>query len=169
MVELLLGVNIDYIVTLRNARGIVYSDSVQVAFIVEQAGADGIIVYLREDRRYIIDRDVRILRQTLDIRMNLEMAVIEEMLAIVVETKLYFCCLVSEKRQEVIIEGGLDVVGQRDKMRDVCKRLVDVGIQVFLFIDVDEEQIKVAVEVGVSFIEIYIGCYVDVKIDVEQA
>ena len=123
MAELLLGVNIDHIATLRNARGTAYPDPVQAAFIVEQAGADGITVHLREDRRHITDRDVRILRQTLDTRMNLEMAVTEEMLAIAVETKPHFCCLVPEKRQEVTTEGGLDVAGQRDKMRDACNRL----------------------------------------------
>ena len=135
MAELLLGVNIDHIATLRNARGTAYPDPVQAAFIAEQAGADGITVHLREDRRHITDRDVRILRQTLDTRMNLEMAVTEEMLAIAVETKPHFCCLVPEKRQEVTTEGGLDVAGQRDKMRDACKRLADAGIQVSLFID----------------------------------
>ncbi|OUK54535.1 pyridoxine 5'-phosphate synthase [Escherichia coli] len=144
MAELLLGVNIDHIATLRNARGTAYPDPVQAAFIAEQAGADGITVHLREDRRHITDRDVRILRQTLDTRMNLEMAVTEEMLAIAVETKPHFCCLVPEKRQEVTTEGGLDVAGQREKMRDACKRLADAGIQVSLFIDADEEQIKVA-------------------------
>lgn len=107
MAELLLGVNIDHIATLRNARGTAYPDPVQAAFIVEQAGADGITVHLREDRRHITDRDVRILRQTLDTRMNLEMAVTEEMLAIAVETKPHFCCTVPEKRQEVTTEGGL--------------------------------------------------------------
>ena len=127
----------------------------QAAFIAEQAGADGITVHLREDRRHITDRDVRILRQTLDTRMNLEMAVTEEMLAIAVETKPHFCCLVPEKRQEVTTEGGLDVAGQRDKMRDACKRLADAGIQVSLFIDADEEQIKAAAEVGAPFIEIH--------------
>ena len=135
MAELLLGVNIDHIATLRNARGTAYPDPVQAAFIAEQAGADGITVHLREDRRHITDRDVRILRQTLDTRMNLEMAVTEEMLAIAVETKPHFCCLVPEKRQEVTTEGGLDVAGQREKMRDACKRLADAGIQVSLFID----------------------------------
>ena len=144
MAELLLGVNIDHIATLRNARGTAYPDPVQAAFIAEQAGADGITVHLREDRRHITDRDVRILRQTLDTRMNLEMAVTEEMLAIAVETKPHFCCLVPEKRQEVTTEGGLDVAGQREKMRDACKRLADAGIQVSLFIDADEEQIKAA-------------------------
>ena len=142
---------------------------VQAAFIAEQAGADGITVHLREDRRHITDRDVRILRQTLDTRMNLEMAVTEEMLAIAVETKPHFCCLVPEKRQEVTTEGGLDVAGQRDKMRDACKRLADAGIQVSLFIDADEEQIKAAAEVGAPFIEIHTGCYADAKTDAEQA
>ena len=142
---------------------------VQAAFIAEQAGADGITVHLREDRRHITDRDVRILRQTLDTRMNLEMAVTEEMLAIAVETKPHFCCLVPEKRQEVTTEGGLDVAGQREKMRDACKRLADAGIQVSLFIDADEEQIKAAAEVGAPFIEIHTGCYADAKTDAEQA
>ena len=128
MAELLLGVNIDHIATLRNARGTAYPDPVQAAFIAEQAGADGITVHLREDRRHITDRDVRILRQTLDTRMNLEMAVTEEMLAIACETQPHFCCLVPEKRQEVTTEGGLDVAGQIDKMRDACKRLADAGI-----------------------------------------
>ena len=169
MAELLLGVNIDHIATLRNARGTAYPDPVQAAFIVEQAGADGITVHLREDRRHITDRDVRILRQTLDTRMNLEMAVTEEMLAIAVETKPHFCCLVPEKRQEVTTEGGLDVAGQRDKMRDACKRLADAGILVSLFIDADEEQIKAAAEVGAPFIEIHTGCYADAKTDAEQA
>lgn len=100
MAELLLGVNIDHIATLRNARGTAYPDPVQAAFIAEQAGADGITVHLREDRRHITDRDVRILRQTLDTRMNLEMAVTEEMLAIACETQPHFCCLVPEKRQK---------------------------------------------------------------------
>ena len=142
---------------------------VQAAFIAEQAGADGITVHLREDRRHITDRDVCILRQTLDTRMNLEMAVTEEMLAIAVETKPHFCCLVPEKRQEVTTEGGLDVAGQREKMRDACKRLADAGIQVSLFIDADEEQIKAAAEVGAPSIEIHTGCYADAKTDAEQA
>lgn len=130
MAELLLGVNIDHIATLRNARGTAYPDPVQAAFIAEQAGADGITVHLREDRRHITDRDVCILRQTLDTRMNLEMAVTEEMLAIAVETKPHFCCLVPEKRQEVTTEGGPTSQGSV-KMRDACKRLADAGIRVF--------------------------------------
>ena len=158
MAELLLGVNIDHIATLRNARGTAYPDPVQAAFIAEQAGADGITVHLREDRRHITDRDVRILRQTLDTRMNLEMAVTEEMLNIACETQPHFCCLVPEKRQEVTTEGGLDVAGQLDKMRDACKRLADAGILVSLFIDV-----------GAPYIEIHTGCYADAQTDAEQA
>lgn len=169
MAELLLGVNIDHIATLRNARGTAYPDPVQAAFIAEQAGADGITVHLREDRRHITDRDVRILRQTLDTRMNLEMAVTEEMLAIACETKPHFCCLVPEKRQEVTTEGGLDVAGQLDKMRDACKRLADVGILVSLFIDADFAQIKAAADVGAPYIEIHTGCYADAESDAEQA
>lgn len=148
MAKLLLGVNIDHIATLRNARGTAYPDPVQAAFIAEQAGADGITVHLREDRRHITDRDVRILRQTLHTRMNLEMAVTEEMLAIACETKPHFCCLVPEKRQEVTTEGGLDVAGQLDKMRDACQRLAAAGILVSLFIDADNAQIDAAVAVA---------------------
>ena len=168
MSELLLGVNIDHIATLRNARGTAYPDPVQAAFIAEQAGADGITVHLREDRRHITDRDVRVLRQTLDTRMNLEMAVTEEMLGIAVETKPHFCCLVPEKRQEVTTEGGLDVAGQRDKMRDACSRLADAGILVSLFIDADFGQIKAAADVGAPYIEIHTGCYADAKNEAEQ-
>ncbi|MCL7651726.1 pyridoxine 5'-phosphate synthase, partial [Klebsiella pneumoniae] len=169
MAEFLLGVNIDHIATLRNARGTAYPDPVQAAFIAEQAGADGITVHLREDRRHITDRDVRILRQTLHTRMNLEMAVTEEMLTIACETKPHFCCLVPEKRQEVTTEGGLDVAGQRDKMRDACQRLADAGILVSLFIDADEAQIKAAADVGAPYIEIHTGCYADAKTDPGQA
>ena len=154
MAELLLGVNIDHIATLRNARGTAYPDPVQAAFIAEQAGADGITVHLREDRRHITDRDV---------------AATEEMLTIACETKPHFCCLVPEKRQEVTTEGGLDVAGQRDKMRDACQRLADAGILVSLFIDADEAQIKAAADVGAPYIEIHTGCYADAKTDAEQA
>lgn len=166
MAELLLGVNIDHIATLRNARGTAYPDPVQAAFIAEQAGADGITVHLREDRRHITDRDVRILRQTLDTRMNLEMAVTEEMLAIAVETKPHFCCLVPEKRQEVTTEGGTDVAGQREKCA-MPANVWQMPIRVSLFIDADEEQIKAAAEVGAPFIEIHTGCYADAKTDAE--
>ncbi|MEQ4583530.1 MAG: pyridoxine 5'-phosphate synthase, partial [Pantoea agglomerans] len=123
MAELLLGVNIDHIATVRNARGTNYPDPVQAAFIAEQAGADGITVHLREDRRHITDRDVRILRDTIQTRMNLEMAVTDEMIGIACDIQPHFCCLVPEKRQEVTTEGGLDVAGQQEKMNAAVRLL----------------------------------------------
>lgn len=165
MADLLLGVNIDHIATLRNARGTNYPDPVQAAFIAEQAGADGITVHLREDRRHITDRDVRILRQTIQTRMNLEMAVTDEMLDIAIELKPQFCCLVPEKRQEVTTEGGLDVAGQQDKMAVAVERLAQAGILVSLFIDADHRQIDAAVAVGAPYIEIHTGAYAEAQGD----
>ncbi|MFA3762044.1 pyridoxine 5'-phosphate synthase [Yersinia sp. 2544 StPb PI] len=170
MADLLLGVNIDHIATLRNARGTIYPDPVQAAFIAEQAGADGITVHLREDRRHITDRDVRILRQTIQTRMNLEMAVTDEMVDIACELQPHFCCLVPEKRQEVTTEGGLDVAGQLDKMTIAVSRLSEAGILVSLFIDPDMRQIDAAVTVGAPYIEIHTGAYADATTDlVRQA
>ncbi|KFX03315.1 pyridoxine 5'-phosphate synthase [Pectobacterium betavasculorum] len=165
MAELLLGVNIDHIATLRNARGTAYPDPVQAAFIAEQAGADGITVHLREDRRHITDRDVRILRETLQTRMNLEMAVTEEMLNIACEVKPHFCCLVPEKRQEVTTEGGLDVAGQQEKIDNAVARLIQANILVSLFIDADKRQIDAAVASGAPYIEIHTGAYADAPDD----
>lgn len=163
MAELLLGVNIDHIATLRNARGTAYPDPVQAAFIAEQAGADGITVHLREDRRHITDRDVRLLRQTIQTRMNLEMAVTDEMVDIAVELKPHFCCLVPEKREEVTTEGGLDVAGQQEKMAIAVERLAQAGILVSLFIDPDHRQIDAAVAVGAPYIEIHTGAYAEAE------
>ncbi|AVU36662.1 MULTISPECIES: pyridoxine 5'-phosphate synthase [Serratia] len=163
MADLLLGVNIDHIATLRNARGTQYPDPVQAAFIAEQAGADGITVHLREDRRHITDRDVRLLRQTIQTRMNLEMAVTDEMLDIAIELKPHFCCLVPEKREEVTTEGGLDVAGQLDKMGVAVERLAQAGILVSLFIDPDHRQIDAAVAVGAPYIEIHTGAYAEAQ------
>ena len=163
MADLLLGVNIDHIATLRNARGTQYPDPVQAAFIAEQAGADGITVHLREDRRHITDRDVRLLRQTIQTRMNLEMAVTDEMLDIAIELKPHFCCLVPEKREEVTTEGGLDVAGQQDKMSVAVERLTQAGILVSLFIDPDHRQIDAAVAVGAPYIEIHTGAYAEAQ------
>lgn len=168
MSDLLLGVNIDHIATLRNARGTQYPDPVQAAFIAEQAGADGITIHLREDRRHITDRDVKLLSQTIQTRMNLEMAVTDEMLDIACEVKPVFCCLVPEKRQEVTTEGGLDVAGQLDKMTLAVSRLVDAGISVSLFIDADIHQIDAAVAVGAAYIEIHTGRYADAENELEQ-
>ncbi|MEQ9890698.1 pyridoxine 5'-phosphate synthase [Pectobacterium aroidearum] len=165
MAELLLGVNIDHIATLRNARGTAYPDPVQAAFVAEQAGADGITVHLREDRRHITDRDVRILRETLQTRMNLEMAVTEEMLNIACEVKPHFCCLVPEKRQEVTTEGGLDVAGQQEKINNAVARLSQANILVSLFIDADKRQIDAAAASGAPYIEIHTGAYADAPDD----
>ncbi|EKN6023135.1 pyridoxine 5'-phosphate synthase [Yersinia enterocolitica] len=168
MADLLLGVNIDHIATLRNARGTIYPDPVQAAFIAEQAGADGITVHLREDRRHITDRDVRILRETIQTRMNLEMAVTDEMVGIACEINPHFCCLVPEKRQEVTTEGGLDVAGQIDKMTVAVSRLSEAGILVSLFIDADMRQIDAAVAVGAPYIEIHTGAYADATSDLAR-
>ncbi|MGL5726794.1 MAG: pyridoxine 5'-phosphate synthase, partial [Plesiomonas sp.] len=168
MSKLLLGVNIDHIATIRNARGTIYPDPVNAAFIAEQAGADGITVHLREDRRHITDRDVKILRQTLQTRMNLEMAVTEEMLAIACEVQPHFCCLVPEKREEVTTEGGLDVAGQLSKMTDAVARLTAAQIKVSLFIDPDMAQIDAAVAVGAPFIELHTGAYADAPTEAAQ-
>ncbi|CAJ0992261.1 pyridoxine 5'-phosphate synthase [Pantoea sp. Nvir] len=163
MAELLLGVNIDHIATVRNARGTQYPDPVQAAFIAEQAGADTITVHLREDRRHITARDIRIMHETLQTRMNLEMAVTEEMVGIACDIKPDFVCLVPEKREEVTTEGGLDVAGQQDKIKAVVKELSDVGIQVSLFIDPDYYQIEAAFASGAPYIEIHTGAYANVQ------
>lgn len=161
MSELLLGVNIDHIATVRNARGTAWPDPVQAAFIAEQAGADGITVHLREDRRHITDRDVHLLCQTIQTRMNLEIAMTEEMISIACRLSPHFCCLVPEKRQEITTEGGLDVSGQQNTLRQALHRLHDAGIQVSLFIDADKRQIAAAADVGATYIEIHTGAYAD--------
>lgn len=168
MSKILLGVNIDHVATLRNARGTAYPDPVFAAALAEQAGAEGITVHLREDRRHITDRDVEILRQTIKTRMNLEMAVTEEMLTIACRIKPQFVCLVPEKRQEVTTEGGLDVASQVARIRDAVERLSAVGTQVSLFIDADHTQIDAAVESGAPYIEIHTGRYADAETEAEQ-
>lgn len=158
---ILLGVNIDHIATVREARGTRYPDPVQAAIEAEQAGADGITVHLREDRRHIQDRDVEILKDVLQTRMNLEMAVTDEMIKIAERIKPAHCCLVPEKREELTTEGGLDVAGQKDKIKNACSRLADAGIEVSLFIDADQKQIEAAAEVGAPAIEIHTGHFAD--------
>lgn len=159
MAELLLGVNIDHIATVRNARGTLYPDPVHAAFVSEQAGADSITVHLREDRRHITYRDVYILRKTIQTRMNLEIAVTNEMIDIACEIKPHFVCLVPEQRQEVTTEGGLDIVGQQNKIDTVIQQLNEAGIVVSLFIDADCRQIEAAVDIGATYIEIHTGAY----------
>ncbi|MBG5985430.1 pyridoxine 5'-phosphate synthase [Proteus vulgaris] len=168
MSDILLGVNIDHIATLRNARGTTYPDPVQAAFVAEQAGADGITIHLREDRRHITDRDLMLISQTVQTRLNLEMAVTEEMIEIACQTQPDFCCLVPEKRQEVTTEGGLDVVGNEEKIVDAIKRLSLAGIKVSLFIDPDHEQINAADRVGAPVIEIHTGAYADAEDEMAQ-
>ncbi|WP_269519255.1 pyridoxine 5'-phosphate synthase [Alteromonas sp. BMJM2] len=168
MSSILLGVNIDHIATLRNARGTHYPDPVHAADVAERAGADGITVHLREDRRHIKDRDVRILAQTINTRLNLEMAVTDEMLAIAEEVKPVFCCLVPEKREELTTEGGLDVAGNLDVMKTACERLAAASIQVSLFIDADKAQIDAAVACKAPYIEIHTGQYAEAENEQQQ-
>ena len=168
MSSILLGVNIDHIATLRNARGTKYPDPVHAADIAERAGADGITIHLREDRRHIVDRDVRILAETIQTRMNLEMAVTDEMVQIALDTNPEFVCLVPEKREELTTEGGLDVVGQLEKIKAATEKLSAAGIKVSLFIDADREQIDAAKACGAPFIELHTGHYADVKTEEDQ-
>jgi pyridoxine 5-phosphate synthase len=168
MNNILLGVNIDHIATLRNARGTRYPDPVHAAEVAERAGADGITIHLREDRRHINDRDVRILRETIQTRMNLEMAVTDEMVKIALETKPEFVCLVPEKREELTTEGGLDVAGQLEKIKTATAKLTEAGIKVSLFIDADREQIDAAVACGAPYIELHTGHYADAETEEEQ-
>jgi len=166
---ILLGVNIDHVATLRQARGTRYPDPIQAAIESEQAGADSITLHLREDRRHIQDRDVHMLKDILQTKMNLEMAVTEEMLAIAEEVRPADCCLVPERREELTTEGGLDVAGQQGRIADACKRLADSGVRVSLFIDAEPKQIEAAVACGAPVIEIHTGHYADAESEIQQA
>jgi pyridoxine 5-phosphate synthase len=163
-----LGVNIDHVATLRQARGTNYPEPLHAALLAEQAGADLITIHLREDRRHIQDRDVELLRQSLTTKMNLEMAVADEMLSIAERIKPQACCLVPEKREELTTEGGLNVAAQISKVGDACARLQAVGTDVSLFIDPDVEQITATFEAGARIIELHTGCYADVTSEAEQ-
>ena len=156
-----LGVNIDHVATLRQARGTRYPDPVQAAIEVEQAGADSVTLHLREDRRHIQERDVEMLKDILLTRMNLEMAVTDGMLAIAERIRPADCCLVPERREELTTEGGLDVVAQRARIEDACVRLAAAGSRVSLFIDADPAQIEAAAACGAPCIEIHTGHYAD--------
>lgn len=157
----LLGVNIDHIATLRQARGVNYPDPVEGALICEQAGADGITLHLREDRRHIQDDDVYRLKAVLKTRMNLEMAVTDEMLKIACDVKPTWVCLVPEKRQELTTEGGLDVVRHSEKISHAINMLHQNGILVSLFIDPDSEQIDKSIELKADAIELHTGAYAE--------
>ena len=158
-----LHINIDHVATVRQARQISEPDPVTAAGLVELAGADGITIHLREDRRHIIDRDVRILRQTVQTRLNLEMAATEEMFGIALEIGPDIVTLVPEKREEITTEGGLDVIGASNIMHDGIKQIRDAGIRVSLFIDPEEDQIKASREIGADYVELHTGCYGNAK------
>ncbi|HEK1651710.1 pyridoxine 5'-phosphate synthase [Pseudomonas aeruginosa] len=167
--RILLGVNIDHVATLRQARGTRYPDPVKAALDAEEAGADGITVHLREDRRHIQERDVRVLKEVLQTRMNFEMGVTEEMLAFAEEIRPAHSCLVPERREELTTEGGLDVAGQEQRIRDAVRRLAAVGSEVSLFIDPDPRQIEASARVGAPAIELHTGRYADAEGPEEQA
>lgn len=158
---ILLGVNIDHVATIRQARGTRYPEPSQAALLAEQHGADAITLHLREDRRHIDDRDVVFIRQMINSRMNLEMAVTEEMIAIASEVQPEDCCLVPERREELTTEGGLDVDGNRSTIKQACDQLAQAGIRVSLFIDADSRQICAAADCGAPVIEIHTGHYAD--------
>lgn len=161
--DIFLGVNIDHVATLRQARLTSYPDIEQAAADCEAAGADAITIHLREDRRHIQDKDVFRLRDLLQTRMNLEMAVTDEMIEIATRVKPQDCCLVPEKREELTTEGGLDVTGQLERVRDACLRLKDAEIKVSLFIDADITQVEAAADAGAPVIEIHTGHFADAQ------
>ncbi len=158
-----LGVNIDHIATLRQARGTQYPSPIEGALLCEKSGADSITLHLREDRRHIQDADVAVLREQLSTKMNLEMAATDEMVAIAGKIKPQDCCLVPEKREELTTEGGLEVASQIPRMRDVCAKLAASNISVSLFIDADKAQIDAAKECGAPVIELHTGHYADTQ------
>lgn len=162
-----LGVNIDHVATLRNARGTIYPDPVQAALLAEEAGADLITLHLREDRRHIKDADVEAIRPQLLTRMNLESAVTAEMIDFACRIKPQDVCLVPERRAEVTTEGGLDVVQHFAQVRSAVQQLQAEGIRVSLFIDADTTQIRAAAEAGAPVIEIHTGRYAEAKTEVE--
>ena len=156
-----LGVNIDHVATIRQARRTIEPDPVWAAVLAELAGADGITVHLREDRRHIQDRDVYTLRKTVQVKLNLEMAAAQEITDIALDVRPHQCTLVPEKREEVTTEGGLDVVSQHDRVKNCVDQLLEAGIEVSLFIDPDEDQIKASKDLGVQAVELHTGRYAD--------
>ena len=158
-----LGVNIDHVATLRQARGTAYPRPVEAAVMAERAGADSITVHLREDRRHIQDHDLVEIDKVMRTHMNLEMAITEEMIEIATGLEPSDACLVPEKRAELTTEGGLDVAGQLDKVADACARLAQAGIRVSLFIDPDRRQLDAAIEAGAPVVELHTGQYADAE------
>lgn len=167
-IPILLGVNIDHIATLRQARLTRYPDPVEAVYAAENGGADGITVHLREDRRHIQERDVYLIQQMLLTRLNLEMAVTDNILAFAEKIKPVHCCFVPEKREELTTEGGLNVLADEAHIRDACARMADAEIEVSLFIDPDIKQIEAAIRCKAPTIEIHTGAYADAKNKNEQ-
>ncbi len=159
--DLLLGVNIDHVATLRQARGTRYPDPVEAALMAEQSGADSITLHLREDRRHIQDADLSRLSNVMQTHMNLEMAVTDEMIRIASTIRPQDCCLVPEKREELTTEGGLDVAGQKDKIAAACAELAANDIRVSLFIDPEPDQLDAALAVGAPVVELHTGAFAD--------
>ena len=162
---ILLGVNIDHVATLRQARGTVYPRPIDAALLAEQNGADSITVHLREDRRHIQDADIREFKTALQTRMNLEMAVTDEMVGIAAEIRPADCCFVPERREEVTTEGGLDVISQLDRVQAACRKLGQHGIRVAVFIDPEAGQLDAAKQAGVGVVELHTGTYADADPD----
>ncbi len=158
-----LGVNIDHVATVRQARRTIEPDPVWAAALAELGGADGITLHLREDRRHIQDRDLRVMKETVQVKLNLEMAATDEMTRIALDVHPGQVSLVPEKREEVTTEGGLDVIGNRDRVKACADRLKNGGVDVSLFIDPDERQIDAAKEMGVSAVELHTGRYADAE------
>ena len=156
-----LGVNVDHVATLRQARRTRYPDPVTAALIAEQSGADSITVHLREDRRHIQARDVDVLLRSVQTRVNLEMAVTDSMIELAVKHRPSDCCLVPERREELTTEGGLDVAGQKNRIADACRTLAQHGIRVSLFIDPDAAQIEASAEAGAPVVELHTGAYAE--------
>ncbi|MGZ8165274.1 MAG: pyridoxine 5'-phosphate synthase [Methylobacter sp.] len=167
--HILLGVNIDHVATLRQARGTLYPEPVQAALVAEQAGADSITAHLREDRRHIQDRDIFLLKDMIHTRLNMEMAVTEEMIGIATEVKPQACCLVPEKREELTTEGGLDVAGNLHRLQWACDKLAAAGVEVSLFIAPEEAQIDAAIKANAPVVELHTGRYAEVKNPQQQA
>jgi pyridoxine 5-phosphate synthase len=161
--QILLGVNIDHIATIRQARGTRYPELIQAALVAEQNGADSITAHLREDRRHIQDRDIYLLKDMIHTRLNMEMAVTDEMVAIAAKVKPDACCLVPEKREELTTEGGLEVAGNLTRLQWACEKLADAGIEVSLFIAPDHAQIDAAKAAGAPVVELHTGCFADAK------
>ncbi|NES94946.1 MAG: pyridoxine 5'-phosphate synthase [Desertifilum sp. SIO1I2] len=164
-----LGVNIDHIATIRQARRTVEPDPIAAAVLAELAGADGITAHLREDRRHIQDRDIRLLRETVRTHLNLEMAPTDEMVAIALEVKPDYVTLVPERREEVTTEGGLDIVGQAERLAKVVDRLQSAGIPVSLFIDAERSQIEASAKIQAQFIELHTGTYAEAPDEASRA